>query len=118
MTHDPLLQELFNEASQELEDDAFTDRVIAKTRRIKRKVIIAVTGITLGLLACAWLFALPLQEFGLLVVDGLMTPLFTVGEGWLAWVTAPINTVGSLLVIMAKISRMAWKKARGAFYLN
>ena len=117
-THDPLLQELFREASHELDGEAFTDRVMAGTQRIKRKVAIALLGATLGVLACVWLFALPLQEFGIMVARGLMTPLFQLGEGWLSWAITPINTVGSLLVVLAKVMRVAWKKARGAFYTN
>ena len=48
--------------------------------------------------AAALLLAAPLQEFALLLAQGLTTTLIDLGSGWLALIFAPINNIASLIV--------------------
>jgi hypothetical protein len=111
---DPRLQTLFADATPEFEADAFTARVMEKTRFLKYRLPASVIGIALVLAICALLLAPPLQEFAILVALGLTTALIDLGDGWIAWLFSPINTVGSLLIISAKAIRVFSKKVLGA----
>lgn len=112
---DPLLQTLFAEAQHDLDDEIFTARVMAQTRNLKYGVIAGFFCVTLMFAACAWYFAIP-QELAQLVTQVLTTSLIDLGDSWLAWLLAPVNNIGSLLIIGAKALRVAWKKIVGASY--
>jgi hypothetical protein len=114
---DPLLQTLFAEAQQELDGEAITARIMAKTRN--RRNLLVAGGIisSLVLLTGAWLvFAVPLLEFALLVTQGLSMTLVDLGEGWLALVFLPVNNIASLLVITVKAIRILQKKILGGSF--
>ena len=101
--HDPLLQSLFSEAEQDLDGQAITARVMARTRSYK-----------LLMLAGAWLlFGIPLFDFAVLLSEALATPLFDLGEGWPALLLLPVNTIASLLVILFKALRIVQKRIAG-----
>jgi hypothetical protein len=116
--HDPLLQTLFADARQEIQDEEFTSDVLSRTHSLKYRTAAGWFGIALLLAVVAWIFAAPLQGVALLVVQGLSITLIDVGSGWLAWLVAPINNIGSLLVLVAKLARMIWKKLSSASYTN
>ena len=44
--------------------------------------------------------------------------IHTLGEGWLAWVLAPVNSVASLLVLSVKTLRMGAARVRRASYAS
>jgi small-conductance mechanosensitive channel len=112
---DPSLQAVFADARQELVDEAFTHRVMAKTRRLKFLALAIVASAIFLLLTIAWfLFAMPLLEFALLIVQAFGTTLVDLGEGWLALVFLPVNNVASLGVITLKAIHLFRKKIRGA----
>jgi len=112
---DPYLQSLFAEAAQELQGEAFSARVMTKTRKLRYLVLTGVAAMVLVFISGAWLlFGVPLFEFAVLVSQALATPLFNLGEGWLALILLPVNTVASVLVIMLKALRMLHKKILGA----
>ena len=116
---DQLLQSVFAEARQDLDGEVLTARVMAKTRRLL--YLLAAGGFTLAavLLVGTWLiFGLPLLEFALLISQFLTMTLVDLGEGWLALVFMPINTVASLFVVTAKAIQLGWKKITGAFFTN
>ena len=116
---DQLLQSVFAEARQDLDGEVLTARVMAKTRRLL--YLLAAGGFTLAavLLVGTWLiFGLPLLEFALLISQFLTMTLVDLGEGWLALVFMPINTVASLFVVTAKAIQLGWKKITGASFTN
>jgi hypothetical protein len=113
MTNSPdqLLQSMFAEARQDLDGEALTARIMAKTRRVL--YLLAAGGISLALvlLAGAWLiFGIPLLEFAALISQVLTMGLIDLGEGWLALVFTPINNIASLIVITARAIHLGWKK--------
>jgi len=108
---DQLLQSVFAEARQDLDGKALTARVMAKTRRLL--VLLAAGGLTLAalILAGTWLiFGLPLLEFAVLISQFLTMTLVDLGEGWLALVFMPVNTIASLFLVTAKAIHLGWKK--------
>ena len=112
---DQLLQSVFAEARQELDGEALTAWVMAKTRNMSYMLMAGGIAAALVLLASAWLiFAIPLLEFAVLISQGLTMPLVDLGEGWLALVFLPVNNIASLLVITVKVVLMARKKIIGA----
>ena len=113
-SRDPLLQSLFRDAVEELDGTALTARVMTRTRSYKLLILAGGASIALALLAGAWLiFGLPLFDFALLLSSVLGTPLFDLGEGWLALLLLPVNTVASLLVVLFKALRVFQKRIAG-----
>jgi hypothetical protein len=114
---DQLLQTLFSEAQRELDGEALTARVMAKTRSLRyRRVATWVLSAVILLVSTWMVFAIPLQEFVVLVAQGLSTTLLDLGEGWLAWVFSPVNNIASLLVITVKAIRIFQKKIIGVSF--
>ena len=107
---DPRLQELFAARREELDGEAFTDRVMARTRYLKYRVPALIAGITVMVVLVSLLLMPALEGFAYYVAVGLTTALIDLGEGWLAFFLAPVNTVGSLLILSAKLIRVAQKK--------
>ena len=80
---DQMLQSVFAEARQDLDGEAITARVMAKTRRMLYLVVAGALGFSVLLLAGTWLiFGLPLLEFAVLISQFLTTTLVDLGEGW------------------------------------
>jgi hypothetical protein len=114
---DPLLQSLFAEAEQELDGSALTAQVMARTRSFRLTLLAGGASALLLLLAGARLvFDVPLFDFAVLISEVLATPLVNLGEGWLALLLLPVNTIASLLVIMFKALRVFQKKVAGASF--
>ncbi|MEE4216144.1 MAG: hypothetical protein V2I48_00880 [Xanthomonadales bacterium] len=116
---DPLLQTLFNEAKQDVVDEALTAQILAHTRNRYYTLIGGGVLVSLAVLLLAWLvFAMPLLEFAVLVSQFFTNPLVELGEGWLALAFMPVNNIASLSVLLAKASLMAWKKLTGTTLLR
>lgn len=112
---DPLLQSLFDDAEQELDGTQLTAQVMARTRSYRLLLLTGGASGALALLAGAWLlFGVPLFDFAVLLSEVLATPLFNFGEGWLALLLLPVNTVASLLVLLFKALRMFQKRITGS----
>ena len=110
---DPLLQTLFavDQIDQnDLDAQAFTARVMAKTRKIIYQLAGVLAAVALVLLICVWVFAIPLQEVVQLVTQAVSATLFDLGESWVSWVFAPVNNIASLIVISLKVIRIVHKK--------
>jgi len=108
---DQLLQSVFAEARQDLEDEALTSQIMAKTRRLLFKLIAGVLSIAVVLLVGVWLiFGMPLLEFAVLISQFFTMTLIDLGEGWLALVFMPVNNIASLAVVSAKAIHLGWKK--------
>ena len=116
---DQLLQSVFAEARQELDDEAITNRIMARTRRVLYMLAAGVLSLAVALLAGVWLiFGIPLLEFAVLISQFLTMTLIDLGEGWLALVFMPVNNIASLLVIGAKAIHLGWKKVRSFSFSN
>jgi hypothetical protein len=110
------LETLFADATHELDGEAFTGDVMAKTRRLVYRVAAVIAGLVLALLFCAWWFAVPVRELSLLITQFLGTPLIDLGEGWLGWLATPVNNIAALSALSIKLLRVMWKKMVGASY--
>jgi hypothetical protein len=116
---DQLLQTVFAEARQDLDGEALTSRVMAKTRRVLYMLAAGVLFIAVVLVVGVWLLlGMPLLEFAVLISQFLTTTLIDLGEGWLALVFTPLNNIASLLVVGAKAIHLAWKKLLSATFSN
>ena len=116
---DQLLKSVFAEARQELDGEALTSRVMAKTRRVLYMLSAGVLSIAVVLVGGVWLiFGMPLLEFAVLVSQFLTMTLIDLGEGWLALVFTPLNNIASLLVVGAKGIHLAWKKLLSLSFSN
>lgn len=50
------------------------------------------------------------------LLAAFLASVVELGDHWLAWILAPINSVGSVLVVGVKAIRMVRKKALGLPY--
>jgi hypothetical protein len=116
---DPILQNLFAESQHDLDGEAFTASVMARSRFSRYQRILPWIGGALAL-AVSLLLLIPLQEFGVLIAlfftDILTITLIDLGEGWLALVLSPVNNIASLIVLGVKALRMGRKKIIGGSY--
>lgn len=110
---DPILQELFASPVQELAGDRFVDEVMTRTRRRTYALFGTLATLMLALVVSVLLAPGPALSWAKMLTGVLTTPLFDLGEGWLAWFLLPVNSFAGLLVISGKIARMAWKKTFG-----
>lgn len=117
--HDPALRQWFVEATQDLEGERITAQVMAKTQKVKFLVLAGVVLTGLIVLLLSWLaFAGPLLDFALLLSALLATPLIDLGEGWLALVFMPINTVASIAAAVGKVAWTMRKKLLNLSFSN
>jgi hypothetical protein len=112
---DPRLQALFANAPSDLEGEAFVAGVTDKTRFLRYRLPATLGGIALVLIVFMLVLVPPFQALAWGIALGLTTSLFDLGEGWVAWFIAPVNTVGSLLILIAKVIRVGQKKIKGVF---
>jgi hypothetical protein len=110
---DMVLQGLFADANQELTDEDFTPRVMAKTHSLRNRLLAAGAGLMLTLAIMTWVFNLPLFDLTQQVSQVFTFALFDLGEGWLAWVLAPLNNIAGLLLLCVKAVRVIRKKLIG-----
>ena len=116
---DQLLQSVFAEARQDLNDEALTSSIVSRTRNFSWLLKTGAISIAILLLAATWLvFGMPLLEFALLISQLLALELFELGEGWLGLALMPVNNIASLLVISAKAIHLAWKKLIGSSFAH
>ena len=114
---DPLLQQLFAESQVELADEAFTAKVLSRTRYLRYRVAAAWIVAALSLAICAWILAIP-YEFAELTAQALTTNLISLEEGWVGWFVSPVNNIGALLILLVKAARMVRKRLIGVSYAN
>lgn len=110
---DSRLDALFAEARRDLDGDAFTGRVMRRTRSLRYRLYAGLVGLGLVLVACAQLLSPSLQEFALALAWGLTRTVVDLGDGWLAWLASPVNTIGGLIMLGGKALRMLQKRIRG-----
>ncbi len=110
---DPGLDSLFASAREDLDGEVFTHKVMAKTRFLKYRLHAVAAALVLALLIVVQFFVPAVQDVALVVAWGLTTSIVDLGDGWLAWMISPINTVGSVLVFLGKGLLMFKKMVRG-----
>ena len=106
---DPLLQNLFAEAEQELEAEVFTSSVLAQTRAFRYRIMAGWSLAALTLAFIALLLDIP-QELPQLIAQSLTATLVDLGDSWLSWLFSPINNIASLIVLSVKALHVAMKK--------
>jgi hypothetical protein len=116
--HDPRLDALFNQACEPLDNDAFTDRVMNRSRFLKYRLHALAGGITLLLIVLAQILVPPLRDVSLMLAWGLTTNLIDLGDGWLAWLASPVNTIGGVVALCFKGMLMLRKWVRGGIDLR
>ncbi|MDA0791092.1 MAG: hypothetical protein O2780_16740 [Proteobacteria bacterium] len=110
---DPMLNDLFRSARQDLPPEPFTGNVLNRTRSFQAWLL-AGTGVAmLLLLPIGWVFSTPLQELALALVNALATPILSLGEGWIGLLLMPVNNVGSAALVVVKLLRVSWRRVSG-----
>ena len=116
---DPALEALFEQANRELEGEALTAQVMARTRNRLAMILGGAALVTVVAVLIAWqIFAMPMLEFAVLVTQFLGNPLLDLGDGWLGFVFLPINNLASLTVLTARGAMLGWKKLTGTSLLR
>ena len=113
---DPLLEGAFAASHQPpLDDETFTAAVVKRARFERLRIAAPWLAVGAVVTVAVWVLAVPLETahvitriLGLTIVD--------LGEGWLAWLLAPINNIAAVLAAGFKLVRMARKKVIAASY--
>ena len=115
---DPALQALFAEANDDLDPNPFTSNVMEHVSNRKVSLLIRVGAVLAALIAILVLLPVDLLSLSVLIVQGFATEIVSLGNGYAAWILAPINNVASVIVLSFKGVRMAIKRARTANYAS
>ncbi len=114
---DPRLQQLFEDARQELDGEAITRQVMSRTHR---KIVVAATSLLAAAavaLIGSWLFlSISLLDFALLASALLTNPLLELGEGWVALALMPVNSLAGLSLLGLKAAHSLRKLMLGASF--
>jgi hypothetical protein len=102
----PALQNVFENARQDIADEAFTTQVMAQADTLKRRKMIR--RLCVGLLFA--LVAVPMQDIALATTHILVLSLVEIDDSLLAQVLAPVNSVGSLLSFVLLCLRLFYKR--------
>jgi hypothetical protein len=89
--------------------------VMRRSRFLKYRLHALVAGLTLLLVVGAQIFVPSIRDFSLMVAWGLTSNVVDLGEGWLAWIASPVNTVGSVIVFGFKGVLMLRKRVKSGF---
>jgi len=108
--HDVVLQNLFEEAQQNLDGSDFTPRVIKRTYGLVIRIGVMVLSISLVLLAGIVVLGISPFELAQEISAVMNISLFDLGEGWGSWILAPVNNIAGVLILGAKSMRMLYKK--------
>ncbi len=110
---DPVLDNLFRSAREELPPEPFTGNVLNRTKSFQTWLLTGLGASLLLLLPIFWVFSAPLQAFALLMINTFGTPILSLGEGWIGLLLMPVNNVGSVALIIVKVARVSWRKITG-----
>ena len=112
---DPYLQSLFSEV-EELDDRDFMLDVQNRIRAQERSRWLVLAGLLFAGSGVVWVMSVPLSVAAESLTLGLTSPLVKLGEGFLPLMLSPINNLASILILIAKLLRMGWKRIRTASY--
>ena len=111
---DSRLQALFRQAEEPLDATVITGRVMAATRKRQARLWGGGIAAALAAVLAVWLaLGVPLLVFAVQVSNLLTTSLVDLGEGWLALILLPINSVAGVLALTAKAVYILRKKIFG-----
>jgi hypothetical protein len=116
MERDPGLEALFADAPKPEAGEAFTHAVMRRTRRVRWRMLALALLIPTLLLALLLAFSVPVGAAALWVVEVVATPLIDLPAGWWSLILAPLNTLGTALVVLARGIRLLARRAIGAAY--
>ena len=94
---DPMLQSLFDEARQDFADPEFTAAIFDRINKRKRDVQIFRVAILVLIVLIEVLLESPLRNSLGMMVDVLDMDLFAVGDGWVGFFVAPLNSLAGLV---------------------
>ena len=94
----PALERLFAAANRELADEAFVAGVMARTRTLNARNLVAALVVCVVAAPIAWLVAEPLGAALLWSTQLLSQPIARTGDG-IANAVLPMNTVGGALAL-------------------
>lgn len=113
---EPKLQDLFAQAAEPLAGDEICGQVMAAAR--KRKILAwagAAAAAVLAVVVTWQLLGVSLLEFAVIVSGTLTANLVDLGEGWMALILLPINSLGGLLAIAARATQLIRRRMVGSF---
>ena len=117
--HDPRLQSLFRQAEEPLDGTVITARVIAATRKRRAWLWCGGAAAALAVVLATWLtLGVPLLEFAVQVSNLLTMSLIDLGEGWLALILLPINSVAGLMALLLKAIQTLRRRTRGLSFAS
>lgn len=96
---DPALKALFNQASQELEGNSFTNRVMSRIDSARRWSVLGWAGFAIAFFAGAALLAPPLVDAVGLLSQVLPRSIIDVDNDWLDQLLSPVNSVAGLVAL-------------------
>lgn len=94
---DPLLETLFENAQQPLDDGDFSARVSARIKARGRRILLGRLAIVALLASLELLLDAPLQNSVGVLTEALGTPLYQIENEWLAFAFSSVNSVAGLL---------------------
>lgn len=106
---DPVIESLFAQAERRFEDSAFADRIMARIKRRRRRIVGIRVAIILALVVLELVTTQPIQNYVGTASQYLGMQLFDLGEGWVSAVFSPLNSilgiVGLILIGMQVLYR-------------
>ena len=115
-SRDPFIQTLFAEAHKDIQDDDFTDKVMARVTNIRRQLMLLLFAAIAAFFLVALLFSWPLLGMFTALTQFLGTEIFYIGNAAVATFLSPINNIVTVLVIVWRITRFGWSRATQAAY--
>ncbi len=110
---DPLLEQFFAEAEQELDDSAFVNNIVALARKQRRQRMLWLGAACLVIVPVVWLVATPLNELALSLMELIFRPVSDANAGFAAPILSPLNNFASLLVLGALALRAIYRWLTG-----
>ena len=96
---DPMLQSLFDAAEQNLSDQEFTNAVFERAEKSSRNVQIFRMAILAFIILLEVLLESPLRNSLGVMVEVLDMDLFELGDGWLGFLVAPLNSLAGIVAV-------------------
>ena len=107
---DPILDSLLVAKQQNEVEDNFTAQVMSNVEKHRRNVIIGRFAIVALVVALELLLSAPLQNSVGAATQFLSTALFDLGDGWLAGIFAPLNSIAGLLGMVLLFVHALYRK--------
>jgi len=107
---DPNLEALFAKAKQVAADDGFTDGVMSRIDKLRKRSMIGWIGVGVVMVALAWTVSSPVTHAVHLATQLLPESLVELDDRWMAQLLAPVNSIAGLVGLGFLGLRLAYKK--------